>query len=127
MHRELKAFFDEHEAPTHASLEDVGALGGPILTMAGRARQQMLHYENLLHQAEMAPHDPKLDGKLEQMHQTIGHAKAQLDSVTQLARLLRHDFAQLQRYGKEWAEEIGAYEATQQHESGGPTDGADAD
>lgn len=112
MHKELQAVFDEHRTPKHADRRAVHVALAPLLETVDRARQQLLEYKRLLHQAELAPHDTRLDGKLEAMHQTIGNGELQLDAMTRAVRDLARDFTQLDRYMEEWQADIARVEAT---------------
>lgn len=112
MHRELHAVFAEHAEPTHASKRDVHDQMAPLMTMGSAAERQLAEYESLIVQAELAPHDHALDGKLEMMHQTIRAGRREIASMLTHGRDVARVFTQLDRCMAAWREDIATYLAS---------------
>lgn len=111
MHTELQAVFDEHEAPKHCCKRQAHDAIGPVVRLAAKAQQQVIEYRTLIAQAEVAPHDHALDGKMEMMHQTLGAMEREATALAAAARNLGQTHTQLERYMAEWKAEIARYEA----------------
>lgn len=110
MHKELEAFFAEHEDPTHCSKRSVHDALAPLRRVATDVLKQVLEYRTLIGEAETAPHDHALDGKLEQMHQTLGALEREATVINQATRELGKAMTQLDRYMEEWKASIQQYE-----------------
>ena len=110
MHKELTAFFDQHASPTHIAKPDIHAGLSPVARLAAKVQQQVLEYRVLIAEAEMAPHDQKLDGKLEMMHQTFGAMERESAALSSAARNLAQCATQLDRYMGEWQADIHRFE-----------------
>jgi hypothetical protein len=64
---EIQALYDEGTKPTHACKRDVHDQLRPIMKVGAALRRQMAVYHELLLDAQLAPHDPSLDSKLERL------------------------------------------------------------
>ncbi len=106
IHPELQAVLDEHQAPTHASQDDLRGLLVPIVDAATKVQQQLLQYRRLLVIAETAPHDTRLDGKLEHVHQTLGALEREAAALVAAARQLVRGAVQWDRYLAELPEQL---------------------
>src|SRR4051812_33562345 len=113
MHPELQAVFDEHQHPQHCCKRDAHDALTPIVRLAGRAQQQVSEYKLLIAQAEVAPHDHALDGKMEMMHQTLGAMEREAAALAVHARNLAQTHTQLEYCMTEWQAEIARWEASQ--------------
>jgi hypothetical protein len=98
MHPALRALFDEHASPTHASKRDVHNQLGLILTASTAVRKQVLEYKTLLEQAELADHDHQLDGTMEHISQRFASIERELNAAVQHERNLAAIFVELDRY-----------------------------
>jgi hypothetical protein len=112
MHQELEKVFAEHDNPTHASKAAVHATGRLIGRGIADIRKQLVEYRTLVHEAETAPHDHALDGKLEQMHQTYGAIERDIAIMEQMNRNVTLRFTQLEVYKDSWKADVLAYEAS---------------
>lgn len=120
MHAELKAFFAEHQNPTHTSKRAVHDKLMDFGKLAADAQKQVIQYGALLDGALHAEHDHALDGKVEHMRQTFGAMQREADLFAQAARNLGQTFTQLDRYVAEWSGEIERYEAAQASKAAEP-------
>lgn len=118
MHHTLQKVFDEHGSPTHASKRHVHDQLTPIVRLAAKAQQQVLEYRVLITEASLSDeHDPRLDGKLELMHQTFGAMERAASNLTSAARELAQATAQLDRYVVDWKADLARHdEMTQQQQ-----------
>jgi hypothetical protein len=111
MHAELEAVFAEHDAPKHLAKRDVHEHTSKNGRFVSDVMKQVIEFRTLIHEAETAPHDPALDGKLELMHQTFGAIERNAQIFSQANRDLTRDFTQLARYMQGWKADIVTYEA----------------
>lgn len=72
MHPELKALLDEHTSPSHATKDHIHGLARPILALCSKAQMQAAQYWGLLLDAKHAPHDGKIDAKLNGIKSALG-------------------------------------------------------
>lgn len=113
MHSQLAAVFAEHANPTHTSKRTAHDLLAPILRAAADGQKQVLEYRALIAAAELAEHDPALDGKLEMMHQTLAAMEREAAALSLHGRQYAQTHSQLDRYMELWNGEIVAWEASQ--------------
>jgi hypothetical protein len=83
----------------------------PIAAVAAAARQQVAVYKAKVIQAQLAPHDPAFDFKIESIKQTFAAIERSVAQLEDAGHAVAMDFAQLDRYMTEWPVEIRRAEA----------------
>lgn len=112
MHPKIQAFFDEHEAPRHASKAVVHASLQPVAKTVADVQKQMIEYHALLSDIELADdNDHALDPKLEHFRQTLGAVDREVAILAASARNVARAFVQLDRYMATAKTDVARFEA----------------
>lgn len=88
MHRELKTFFETHQAGTAVCTRKAHDGLVPVQDLADDVDTHLRDLESKLTRAELAPHDATLNTRFEWMHTRLRAARQRLDSLRSSVREL---------------------------------------
>lgn len=97
MKAQLAAVFSESESPSYISKRDIHDGMTPIMEIASKVQSQISIYRQLLIAADLSDHDHSVDGKLEQVYQTLGALDSSVVSFLKIGRQLAKAATQLDR------------------------------